>query len=88
VGPIPPPIAGHSLRSGFITSAARHGASIWDQSRHRSWSWQEPRGEPTRRLNCCVTAISARDGSVVGRLQLIPHEADVVKRFVVELAPG
>jgi integrase len=32
-------LSGHSLRSGFITSAARHGASIWklaDQSRHRS----------------------------------------------------
>jgi site-specific recombinase XerD len=35
----PAQLSGHSLRSGFITSAARHGASIWklaDQSRHRS----------------------------------------------------
>jgi integrase len=35
----PANLSGHSLRSGFITSAARHGASIWklaDQSRHRS----------------------------------------------------
>jgi integrase len=35
----PTQLSGHSLRSGFITSAARHGASIWklvDQSRHRS----------------------------------------------------
>ena len=31
--------AGHSLRSGFLTSAAAHGASIFkmaDQSRHKS----------------------------------------------------
>ena len=31
--------AAHSLRSGFLTSAAESGASIWkmaDQSRHRS----------------------------------------------------
>ena len=31
--------AGHSLRSGFLTSAAESGASIWkmaEQSRHRS----------------------------------------------------
>jgi site-specific recombinase XerD len=35
----PSSLSGHSLRSGFITSAARSGASIWklaDQSRHRS----------------------------------------------------
>jgi integrase len=35
----PAQFSGHSLRSGFITSAARCGASIWklaDQSRHRS----------------------------------------------------
>jgi hypothetical protein len=32
----PANLSGHSLRSGFITTAARHGASIWklaDQSR-------------------------------------------------------
>jgi site-specific recombinase XerD len=35
----PAQFAGHSLRSGFLTSAAAHGASIFkmaDQSRHRS----------------------------------------------------
>jgi hypothetical protein len=35
----PAQLSGHSLRSGFIASAARSGASIWklaDQSRHRS----------------------------------------------------
>jgi integrase len=35
----PATLSGHSLRSGYITSAARSGASIWklaDQSRHRS----------------------------------------------------
>jgi integrase len=35
----PAEFSGHSLRAGFITSAARHGASIWklaDQSRHHS----------------------------------------------------
>jgi hypothetical protein len=39
VGLDPAQLNGHSLRSGFITSAARHGASIWklaDQFRHRS----------------------------------------------------
>ena len=33
--------SGHSLRSGFITSAAKRGASIFkmmDQSRHKSWT--------------------------------------------------
>ena len=32
-------LSSHSLRSGFLTSAAESGASIWkmaDQSRHRS----------------------------------------------------
>ena len=31
--------AGHSLRAGFCTSAAEHGASVWkmmDVSRHKS----------------------------------------------------
>ena len=31
--------AGHSLRAGFLTSAARAGASVWkmqEQSRHKS----------------------------------------------------
>ena len=35
----PATYAGHSLRSGFLTSAAEAGASIWklaDQSRHKS----------------------------------------------------
>jgi hypothetical protein len=35
----PEKFAGHSLRSGFLTSAAAHGASIFkmaDQSRHKS----------------------------------------------------
>jgi integrase len=39
IGLDPTVFAGHSLRSGFLTSAARNGASIWklaDQSRHRS----------------------------------------------------
>ena len=36
---IPPSYAGHSLRSGFLTSAAESGASIWklsEVSRHKS----------------------------------------------------
>lgn len=37
--------AGHSMRSGFLTSAAKRGASIFkmmDQSRHRSLArWQK-----------------------------------------------
>jgi site-specific recombinase XerD len=39
VGLDPALFAGHSVRSGFLTSAAKHGASIFkmmDQSRHRS----------------------------------------------------
>jgi len=35
----PAAFAGHSLRAGFLTSAARAGASIWkmqEQSRHKS----------------------------------------------------
>jgi integrase len=39
VGLDPALFAGHSLRAGFLTSAAKHGASIFkmmDQSRHRS----------------------------------------------------
>ncbi len=35
----PRTFAGHSLRAGFLTSAARAGASIWkmqEQSRHKS----------------------------------------------------
>jgi site-specific recombinase XerD len=39
VGLDPHQFAGHSLRSGFLTSAAAHGANIFrvaDQSRHRS----------------------------------------------------
>jgi hypothetical protein len=39
VGLDPKLFAGHSLRSGFLTSAAGRGASIFkmmDQSRHRS----------------------------------------------------
>ena len=39
VGLDPAQFAGHSMRSGFLTSAAKRGASIFkmmDQSRHRS----------------------------------------------------
>jgi integrase len=39
VGPDPASYAGHSLRSGFLTSAAEAGASIWklsEVSRHKS----------------------------------------------------
>ena len=39
VGLDPADFSGHSLRSGFLTSAAARGASIFkmaDQSRHRS----------------------------------------------------
>ena len=39
VGLDPALFAGHSVRSGFLTSAAKRGASIFkmmDQSRHRS----------------------------------------------------
>jgi site-specific recombinase XerD len=39
VGLDPAPFSGHSVRSGFITSAAKRGASIFemmDVSRHRS----------------------------------------------------
>jgi site-specific recombinase XerD len=39
VGLDPALFAGHSMRSGFLTSAAKRGASIFkmmDQSRHRS----------------------------------------------------
>ena len=39
VGLDPASYGGHSLRSGFLTSAAESGASIWklaDQSRHQS----------------------------------------------------
>ncbi len=35
----PAAFAGHSLRAGFLTSAARAGASVWkmqEQSRHKS----------------------------------------------------
>ena len=39
VGLDPASYAGHSLRSGFLTSAAEAGASVWKlsaQSRHKS----------------------------------------------------
>jgi hypothetical protein len=39
VGLDPASFAGHSLRSGFLTSAAEHGASVFkmmEVSRHRS----------------------------------------------------
>jgi integrase len=39
VGLAPEQFSGHSLRSGFLTSAAEAGASVWkmaDQSRHKS----------------------------------------------------
>ena len=39
VGLDPTTFAGHSLRAGFLTSAAQAGASIWkmqEQSRHKS----------------------------------------------------
>jgi len=39
VGLDPAKFGGHSLRAGFLTSAAAHGASIFkmaDQSRHKS----------------------------------------------------
>ena len=67
-------LSGHSLRSGFITSAARHGASIWklvDQSRHRSaGGWRRRVDEPaglvrlydTRRLGA-NRLLEAADGS-------------------------
>jgi hypothetical protein len=70
----PARLSGHSLRSGFITSAARHGASIWelaDQSRHRSaCGWRRHADEPaglvrlydTRRLGA-NRLLEAADGS-------------------------
>jgi integrase len=44
--------SGHSLRSGFLSSAAEHGASIWklrERSRHRS---MDTRAGYVRSKNC------------------------------------
>jgi integrase len=53
VGLDPAAFAGHSLRSGFLTSAAARGASIFkmaDQSRHRSTGAVGHLRGPARRL--------------------------------------